>query len=104
MADPPRRRAHVHPTLSATRVRRVRTAPTTPGLGLKRGRPALGRPETRESPMQEHLDRVEPIAREVVAEEAARVDAEGKFPERSMRALREAGLLGLVSAREMGGA
>jgi alkylation response protein AidB-like acyl-CoA dehydrogenase len=54
--------------------------------------------------MQEHLDRVEPIAREVVAEEAARVDAEGKFPERSMRALREAGLLGLVSAREMGGA
>jgi alkylation response protein AidB-like acyl-CoA dehydrogenase len=53
--------------------------------------------------MKDHLDRVEPIAREVVAEEAARVDAEGAFPERSMRALREAGLLGLVSAAEVGG-
>jgi len=53
--------------------------------------------------MQDHLDRIEQIAREVAAEEAARVDAEAAFPERTLRALRESGLLGLISAPEVGG-
>jgi alkylation response protein AidB-like acyl-CoA dehydrogenase len=54
--------------------------------------------------MKDHLERAEQIAREVAAEDAAAVDAEGVFPERALRALREAGLLGLISAQEVGGA
>ena len=53
--------------------------------------------------MSDTQDRVESIAREVVAANAQRVDAEGVFPEESMNALREAGLFGLISAKGVGG-
>jgi alkylation response protein AidB-like acyl-CoA dehydrogenase len=50
-----------------------------------------------------YLDRVEEIAAGVVAKNAAEVDQAGMFPRASMDALREAGLLGLISSREVGG-
>jgi alkylation response protein AidB-like acyl-CoA dehydrogenase len=50
------------------------------------------------------LDRVEMIAREVVAPHAAAVDARGEFPSDAIGALREAGAFGLVSATDVGGA
>lgn len=43
------------------------------------------------------------IARDVVAKHAAEVDATGSFPQASIDALREADLLGLISAAEVGG-
>lgn len=46
------------------------------------------------------LDR---IADDVIAPAAVQVDAEGQFPQVSIDALREAGLLGLLSATEVGG-
>ena len=46
---------------------------------------------------------VDRIAREVVAPGAAAVDAKALFPADSLQALREAGLLGLLTATEMGG-
>jgi alkylation response protein AidB-like acyl-CoA dehydrogenase len=39
----------------------------------------------------------------IVEEDAVRVDAEGTFPRRSMTALADAGLLGLISATDVGG-
>lgn len=52
------------------------------------------------APWQESLDRV--IA-EVIAPQAADVDRGGRFPADGMRALGEAGILGLVSATDVGG-
>jgi alkylation response protein AidB-like acyl-CoA dehydrogenase len=49
------------------------------------------------------LDRVETITREVVAPHAAGVDARGEFPDAAIAALREAGVLGLISASGAGG-
>ncbi len=49
---------------------------------------------------QEALDRV---SAEVVARHAAQVDEQGRFPEESVNALAQAGLLGAVSATEVGG-
>jgi alkylation response protein AidB-like acyl-CoA dehydrogenase len=49
------------------------------------------------------LDTLAPIVTSVVAEHAARVDKEGVFPEASITALRDAGLFGLVTAKELGG-
>lgn len=49
------------------------------------------------------LERLEPIARGVVAEHAAAVDAEAAFPKAAIEALGAAGLLGLISAPEVGG-
>ena len=54
--------------------------------------------------MSDHLERADEIARDVVAAHAPRVDAEGVFPAESIEALRQAGLLGLISAAEVGGA
>lgn len=53
--------------------------------------------------MSNDLDVLEEIASNVVAREAANVDRTGAFPQASIDALREAGLLGLLCAREMGG-
>jgi alkylation response protein AidB-like acyl-CoA dehydrogenase len=39
----------------------------------------------------------------VLEEEGGRTDAEGKWPERSMKAMAEAGLLGLTLPRDAGG-
>jgi alkylation response protein AidB-like acyl-CoA dehydrogenase len=49
------------------------------------------------------LSTVDRIAREVVAPEAAAVDARALFPAASIQALREAGLLGLLTAADLGG-
>ena len=49
------------------------------------------------------LSRLEPHAAGVIAEHAARVDAEAVFPAHTLDALREAGLLGLITPTEHGG-
>ena len=51
----------------------------------------------------EFLDQVDRIAREEVARDAAEVDREARFPAAAIAALGQAGLLGLISAREVGG-
>jgi alkylation response protein AidB-like acyl-CoA dehydrogenase len=51
----------------------------------------------------DYLDRLEPIARDVIAPAAAEIDRTGDFPHAALKALGEAGLLGLVSAPEVGG-
>lgn len=51
----------------------------------------------------EILASVERIAIDVIAEHAIGVDARAEFPSASIAALRQAGLLGLVSASEVGG-
>jgi alkylation response protein AidB-like acyl-CoA dehydrogenase len=43
------------------------------------------------------------ICTEIVAPDAAAVDRDGRFPERGLQALGAAGLLGAVSAPEVGG-
>ena len=53
--------------------------------------------------MSDYLERIEAIATSVVAEHAAAVDAGGLFPQATVDAVRDAGLLGLVSATEVGG-
>lgn len=50
-----------------------------------------------------YLDVVDAIAGTVVAEHAIEVDRLGEFPAAAIAALRDAGLLGLVSAQEVGG-
>lgn len=49
------------------------------------------------------MDIVEEVASGVVAKHAARVDREAAFPKEAIDALREAGLLGLISAESVGG-
>lgn len=53
--------------------------------------------------MSEYLKSLETVARDVVAKHADEVDAHGTFPAASVRALGEAGLLGVASAKEVGG-
>ena len=50
-----------------------------------------------------YLDGIDTIASGVVAENAAQVDRAAAFPSAAIDALRNAGLLGLLSAREVGG-
>jgi alkylation response protein AidB-like acyl-CoA dehydrogenase len=50
-----------------------------------------------------YLDRLEKVATEVVAPLAAEIDQSGAFPRAAIEALGQAGLLGLVSAPEVGG-
>ena len=52
--------------------------------------------------MSNHLELIEQIATTVTAEHAAAVDG-GEFPTATLNALKEAGLLGLISSTEMGG-
>ncbi|MBI2815927.1 MAG: acyl-CoA/acyl-ACP dehydrogenase [Acidobacteria bacterium] len=49
------------------------------------------------------LAAVDRIAREVIEPRAATTDKEGRFPRENIDAMRNAGLLGLLSAKEMGG-
>ena len=51
----------------------------------------------------EYIELLQPILDGVVAENAIRVDVEGAFPAEAVAALSKAGLLGLLSATEMGG-
>ena len=53
--------------------------------------------------IQSVLDTLEPIAANIVAPAAARIDATGEYPRAALTALGQAGLLGLVSAKEVGG-
>jgi alkylation response protein AidB-like acyl-CoA dehydrogenase len=50
-----------------------------------------------------YIASAEAVARNVVAANAVAVDRDGEFPTASIDALREAGLLGLISAAEVGG-
>jgi isovaleryl-CoA dehydrogenase len=54
--------------------------------------------------MADIIEKAEQVTKDVVAKHAARVDADGTFPEESMAALARAGLLGILSAPEVGGA
>ena len=49
------------------------------------------------------LATVDTLARDVIAKHAPQVDAEGQFPQAAVDAIRDAGLMGLVSAPELGG-
>ncbi|MEZ6188778.1 MAG: acyl-CoA dehydrogenase family protein [Planctomycetota bacterium] len=50
-----------------------------------------------------YLETVDRIATEVVAPNAVSVDSDGRFPREAVDALASAGLLGLISAKEVGG-
>ncbi len=50
-----------------------------------------------------YLDKLEPIVHDIVIPQATEIDRAGIFPQAAMKALGEAGLLGLVSAQEVGG-
>ena len=50
-----------------------------------------------------YLDTLEPIVREVIEPAAADIDQSGAFPKAALDALARAGLLGLISATEVGG-
>jgi alkylation response protein AidB-like acyl-CoA dehydrogenase len=53
--------------------------------------------------MPAYLEKLEPIVTGVIAPRAAEIDRTGAFPREALQALSEAGLLGLVSAKEVGG-
>lgn len=50
-----------------------------------------------------HLDLLEPVVRDLVAPAAADTDREARYPRAAMDAFAKAGLLGLASAKEVGG-
>jgi alkylation response protein AidB-like acyl-CoA dehydrogenase len=49
------------------------------------------------------LERAQSVVRDVIEKESAAVDREGRFPRAGMKALGEAGLLGLTLPRKLGG-
>lgn len=49
------------------------------------------------------LDALEPIVRDLIAPAAATTDAEARYPRAALDALSQAGLLGLISHRDVGG-
>ena len=51
----------------------------------------------------DYLKKLEPIINDIIAPSAVEIDRSGAFPRAAMDALAEAGLLGLVSAKEVGG-
>lgn len=53
--------------------------------------------------MANYLETIDAVASGVVAANASEVDQAGRFPSASIEALRDAGLLGLISATEVGG-
>lgn len=55
------------------------------------------------SPRDEAMERLEPLVTGVIAEHARQVDAEASFPVHTIEALREQGLLGLVTPERHGG-
>ncbi len=50
-----------------------------------------------------YLDSLEPVAVEVIRPAAAEIDQSGAFPRAAMNAISQAGLLGLISAHDVGG-
>ena len=59
---------------------------------------------SRSTEFQQQLDRLEGIARDVAAPNAADVDARSRFPQETLAALKEAGLLAAPIPQELGGA
>jgi alkylation response protein AidB-like acyl-CoA dehydrogenase len=55
------------------------------------------------TPTVSYLDSLEKIAVDVVRPAAVEIDQSGTFPRAAMKALSQGGLLGLISAREVGG-
>jgi alkylation response protein AidB-like acyl-CoA dehydrogenase len=53
--------------------------------------------------MPAYLEKLEPIVADVIAPRVAEIDRTGAFPREALQALSEAGLLGLISAKEVGG-
>jgi alkylation response protein AidB-like acyl-CoA dehydrogenase len=53
--------------------------------------------------MSSYFEKVESIATDVVAKNAAEIDRSGAFPSAAIDAFRDAGLLGLLSSKEHGG-
>jgi alkylation response protein AidB-like acyl-CoA dehydrogenase len=56
------------------------------------------------TPTVSYLDSLEKIALEVIRPAATEIDQSGAFPRTAMNALSQGGLLGLISAQEVGGA
>jgi alkylation response protein AidB-like acyl-CoA dehydrogenase len=56
------------------------------------------------TPAVSYLDSLEKIALEVIRPAATEIDQSGAFPRTAMNALSQGGLLGLISAQEVGGA
>lgn len=50
-----------------------------------------------------HLEKLEPIVETIILPRAAELDREARFPREAIAALGEAGLLGLISAKDVGG-
>jgi alkylation response protein AidB-like acyl-CoA dehydrogenase len=50
-----------------------------------------------------YLDALEPVITETIAPLAAEIDQSGMYPQAALQALGKAGLLGLISAKEVGG-
>ena len=55
------------------------------------------------TPRPSYLDALEPILTEIIAPTAGEIDRTAAYPQAALDALAQAGLLGLVSAREVGG-
>ena len=53
--------------------------------------------------MTDYLTNVEKIATDIVAKNAIEVDQAGAFPQAAIDALRDTGMLGLISAKSVGG-
>src|SRR5690625_4661225 len=71
---------------------------TTPKAGSRR------RTMTTESTQgAAYLDALEPIVGDVILPRAVELDREARFPREAITALGQAGLLGLISAKEVGG-
>jgi alkylation response protein AidB-like acyl-CoA dehydrogenase len=55
------------------------------------------------TPRPSYLDILEPILTEIIAPAAGAIDRTAAYPQAALDALAQAGLLGLVSAKEVGG-
>ena len=55
------------------------------------------------APRPPYLDALEPILTETIAPAAGEIDRTAAYPQAALDALAQAGLLGLVSAKEVGG-
>src|SRR5205823_14173510 len=55
------------------------------------------------APRPSYLDTLEPILTEIIAPTAGEIDRTAAYPQAALDVLAQAGLLGLVSAREVGG-
>src|SRR5436189_5056096 len=55
------------------------------------------------TPRPSYLDALEPILTEIIAPAAGDIDRTAAYPQAALDALAQAGLLGLVSAKEVGG-